>query len=164
MLTPANPSFEAAMLAEARAEVVQADHKATFVLTGLGIAGGALLGGVIAGDWKPGNYHASGEAIWWIAVTTAAFAIIAAACAVWPRWSREDNNTPVFYWGHVARYKTVGDLAHALDNQSTTGDDRTRHQLHRLSRIVSLKYSLVRASFVLVAIATVLFVIAAIFG
>lgn len=152
------------MLAEARAEVVQADHKATLVLTALGVGGGALLGGVIAGDWKPGDYHAPGEAIWWLAAVAAALAIAAAASAVWPRWPRDKNSTDIFYWGHVARYKTVDDLANALNNQAPTGDDRSRHQLHHLSRIVRRKYRLVRAAMTFVAVSVALFSLAAMTG
>lgn len=153
------------MLAEARAEVVQADHKATLVLTALGVGGGALLGGVIAGDWEPSDYQAPGEAIWWVGAVAAALAITAAASAVWPRWPREKNSTDIFYWGHVARYRTVADLTNALNNQAApNGNERSRHQLHHLSRIVRRKYSLVRAAMTLVAVAAVLFIFAAITG
>lgn len=164
MSTPTASPFEDAMLEEARAEVIQADHKATLVLTALGVGGGALLGGVIAGDWEPAKYEAPGEAIWWLAAALAALAITAAASAVWPRWPREKNSNDVFYWGHVVRYETVAELTAALDRQALNGDVRGRHQLHHLSRIVRRKYNLIRVAMLLVAASSLFFALAALTG
>ena len=152
------------MLAEARAEVVQADHKATLVLTVLGVGGGALLGGVLAGNWQPSYYDAPGEAFWWVGAVAGAMALLSAAVAVWPRWSTTDVSNGVFYWGHVATFATESDLAAVLDQQTSGDSDRTRHQLHRLSRIVARKYSLVRAAMLLAGLAGLLFIVAGITG
>lgn len=161
---PAGGEFEATMLAEARAEVLHADHKATLVLTGLGVGGGALLAGVIAGDWQPSRYHAPGEAIWWFGVAASLLSVVFAAIAVWPRWNADDVANGVFYWGHVATFDSEAQLASALGRQSKTHIERDRHQLFQLSRIVARKYRWVRRAMSSAAIAGCVFGLAALTG
>lgn len=160
-----NPNAtEYSMLQEARAEVALADHKASMVMTALGIAFAAILGGLLAGDWKPSNYDASGECLWWMAAAVAVGAVTSAASAVWPRYTAVDVSTGIFYWGHVATFQTLEDLCDALDDQPNREGDRTRHQLHKLSKIVHRKYNLVRAAMVLASASGVLFFVASLTG
>ncbi|MDE8647600.1 DUF5706 domain-containing protein [Rhodococcus qingshengii] len=155
---------EQSMLAEARAEVAQADHKASLVLTVLGIGFGAILGGILAGSWKPDQYHAPGELIWWLGALAALASVLCAASAVWPRYSSHDASEGIFYWGHVATYDKHSEFVTALDNSPPADTDRTRHQLYRLSRIVARKYNLVRWAMSLAGTAGVLFAAAALTG
>lgn len=155
---------EQSMLEEARAEVALADHKASMVMTVLGVAFAAILGGLLAGDWKPSNYHAPGEGFWWMGAAVAVGAVASAASAVWPRYTVLDVSKGIFYWGHVATFKTLHDLCDALDDQPNRESDRTRHQLHKLSKIVQRKYNLVRAAMVLASVSGMLFFVASVTG
>jgi hypothetical protein len=148
---------ERAMLAEARTEVGYADHKASMVLAALGIGFGAILGGLLAGNWQPSD-QGRGEALWWIGTTLALGSLVVSASAVWPRY-RKSAQPPdnVFYWGHVAAFESFEELSAALDRSPPSLNDRTRHQLWELSVIVARKYMLLRCAFVLAAAAVVAF-------
>ncbi|MDE8647613.1 DUF5706 domain-containing protein [Rhodococcus qingshengii] len=163
LANPASPS-EQSMLAEARAEVAQADHKASLVLTVLGIGFGAILGGILAGSWKPDQYAAPGEFIWWLGAGAALASVLCSALAVWPRFSSHDTSAGIFYWGHVATFDDLPDFVAALDAAPPADVDRTRHQLYRLSRIVRDKYRLVRWAMGLACAAGILFALAALTG
>jgi Family of unknown function (DUF5706) len=76
---------EAAMLAEARADIGYADHKASMVLAALGIGFSALLGGLFASDWLPTDLVGWAEVLWWIGGLLAVASVIFAGLAVWPR-------------------------------------------------------------------------------
>lgn len=147
------------MLAEARAEVGIADHKASMVLAALGIGFGAILGGVIAGDWDPTSLVGVGEGFWWAGATVAVLSIACAAAAVWPRYDKSDLSSGIYYWGHVASFKTLVAFKEAFKNSPPNEALRTEHQLWRLSRIVNKKYFFVRCAFVLAAGAVVLFAV-----
>lgn len=148
------------MLAEARNEVGAADHKASMVLAVLGIGFGALLAGLIAREWSPHDLNMLGSIFWWAGASLAGLSVICAAGAVWPRFTLPHKTTEVFYWGHVATFNSQRELETALDKHPPRLDDRTRHQLFELSRIVARKYQCVRAAMVLSAIAAPLFLIA----
>lgn len=160
----ADEAVERAMLAEARAEVALADHKASMVLAALGIGFAAVLGGFLAGDWDPSELSGSAAVLWWVGAVLALASVIAVAAAVWPRFKTSDVDAGIAYWGHIATYKSLSALAGALDEQKGDGGSRTRQQLWRVSRIVRTKYNLVRLSFVLAGVAVALFLGAAAVG
>lgn len=148
---------EQAMLAEARTEISYADHKASMVLAALGVAFGAVLGGLLARDWKPGD-QGDGEWAWWVGCICALAAVASAALAVWPRYSKSDD-LGVYYWGQIARLDSEAEMNNRLDKPGMNEKDRTRHQLWALSRIVLTKYGHIRRAFVLAGASTVLFAI-----
>lgn len=135
---------EQAMLAEARADVAMADHKASMVLASLGIGFAALLGGLLAGDWEPSSLELPGLLLWWSGTGMAAGAVGCAAAAVWPRYKTVDVSDGVTYWGHVAMFPSVAALSSHLDDHPPSTAARTRTQLWHLSRIVFKKYRLIR--------------------
>lgn len=138
------------MLAEARADVVQADHKASMVLAALGIGFAAVLGGQLAGKFDSSSLSDLGQWVWWVGVVLAILAVAASALAVWPRFTTKDHpQFGVMYWGHAARHKCLPDLVEAFASSDTTSPQRTLHQFWRLSRLLLLKYWLVRMSLVL---------------
>lgn len=143
------------MLAEARTEVSYADHKASMVLAALGIGFGAVVGGLLAGDWKPSD-QGRGEWLWWLGAATALAAVTCAAAAVWPRYSNR-TDPGVYYWGQVARLPSYEDMCKKLDDPSRDDSDRRRHQLWALSKIVMRKYRLLRWAFVLAGASVVVF-------
>lgn len=137
------------MLAEARADVVQADQKASILFAALGIGYGAVLGGILSSGWEPTKLPIGGVVLWWIGVVTAAGAIAASALAIWPRYTVKNDEGAVTYWAHAAAFGTWQALVEALDEQDPDDVDRDGHQLWRLSRVVLNKYRFVRLSIVL---------------
>lgn len=160
----ATPELEAQMLVEARAEVALADQKAGIVLASTGIGFAAVLGGFLAGDWRPGEYNTFGEVLWWIAAALAFSTIASAAAAIWPRYTIKNEENLISYWGHVARYESLESLVAALDSDAVADTDRFRHQLYRLSRLVVTKYRCVRWSMRFGAGAAGMFVVAGLIG
>ncbi|GCE77577.1 Pycsar system effector family protein [Cellulomonas biazotea] len=154
------------MLAEARAEVGVADFKASMVLAALGIGFTAVLAGLIADDWSPSDLRVPGRIVWWVGAAAAMTSIGCAAAAVWPRYVKADVSGGIHYWGHVATFRRLEDLAAALDGvpRSERGRARTRHQLWRLSLIVSRKYTLLRWAILLASGSIGLFLLAVALG
>lgn len=148
------------MLAEARVEVSYADHKASMVLAALGIGFGAVLGGLLAGDWKPSD-QGDGEPALWVGLAFALGAVACAAGAVWPRYSRRNKSSDVFYWGEVARVASFEDFTNRLDDAPPSSRTRTRRQLWDLSKIVATKYLLIRSAFVAAGLAFCAFAVSA---
>jgi len=145
------------MLAEARADVVQADHKASMVLAALGIGFAAVLGGQLAGRFDSSSLTDVGQGVWWVGVGIAVLAVGAAALAVWPRFSTKDHpQFGITYWGHAARHKCLPDLVDAFAKSDTTSPQRTLHQFWRVSRLLRWKYWLVRLALVLASAAGLL--------
>lgn len=132
------------MLAEARAEVAQADTKASLLLAALGVGFGLVLGGQLSGDWSPDRLSDRGEQTWWLGAAFAASSVIAAAAAVWPRFHAEDLRSGIAYWGHVAIYDDLDSFRAGFEQKMMDMADRTIHQLWHLARLVQRKYSCIR--------------------
>ncbi|MRJ76821.1 hypothetical protein GEV29_09755 [Aeromicrobium sp. SMF47] len=158
------PDVELAILAEARNEVGAADHKASMVLAVLGIGFGALLAGLLARDWSPRDLDAVGAFFWWLAAALASSSVAAAALAVWPRFTVPDRTKEVFYWGHAAAFESQRSLDAVLDRHPPRLEDRTRHQLFELSRIVAKKYRYVRLAMSLAGLSAPVFLLASLIG
>jgi hypothetical protein len=154
-------AVEQKMLDETRAEVGIADHKSSMVLAALGIGFGALLGALLANDWRPSTLEGASEVAWWVAAAFSLGAVVCAGAAVWPRYTKADVSKGIYYWGHVATYNTLSEFETAMGQHPPAQGDRTRHQLWRLSKIVDRKYTLVRAALVLAALAAPTFLLAA---
>lgn len=135
-----------ALLAETREDIAKADQKATMVLAALGIGVGAVLGGVLAGDWKPHDLSQHGEPAWWIGVLLIAASILAAGIAVWPRFDKVGRTRGIYYWANVAAYADFDDFIASSARRLPPSGVRTLYQLFHLSKIVDRKYTLVRYS------------------
>lgn len=152
------------MLAETRADIVFADQKASMILASLGIGFGAVLAGLLAGDWSPSHLGRAGESLWWVGAVLAASGVGCAAGAVWPRYTSEEAPTEISYWGHIASFASVEQFSEALEKLPVDHVRRTRHQLWRMSRIVRRKYRLVRAAICCAGMAVVFFGLASAIG
>lgn len=142
------------MLVETRDDVKHADQKASLILAALGIGFGAVLGGQLAGDFDSSAFSCAGQVVWWTGVLLAVGSVALAVLAVWPRFNLDDS--PLYgitYWGHIAAFEQLRDFEKALEEADTTSERRAAHQVWRLSRLVLLKYRLVRGSLVLGSIA-----------
>ncbi len=157
-------NIEPQMLAEARAEVSIADQKAGIVLAAAGIGFSAVLGGLLAGNWRPSMYSTAGEVLWWIAAALAFGVIAFAAAALWPRFTTRDEDDLVTYWAHVARYTTLEALTDAIESQPPPDRARTLHQLWRLAQIVRIKYWCMRGALVSGGLAVAAFLGAGLLG
>lgn len=153
-------NVEESMLAEARTEVSYADHKASMVLAALGIGFGAVVGGLLAGSWTP-SAQGDGEFAWWLGACLALLSVAFAAGAVWPRYSGRKNSGDLFYWGQVSAVTSFEELSKMLDAEPLPPGARTRHQLWELSKIVAMKYRLIRAAFVSAGLALLAFAVSA---
>jgi len=144
------------MLAEAREDVANADQKASTVLAGLGVGVGAVIGGFLAGDWRPTELEAAARILWWAGTAAVLGAMGCAAFAVWPRYDGHDGADGIYSWAHVAAADDFAAFSAALDTTDRVA--RTRHQVWEISKIVATKCQLVRwamalaaASFLLIA-------------
>ncbi|HJR89061.1 MAG TPA: Pycsar system effector family protein [Aeromicrobium sp.] len=149
------------MLAEAREDVANADQKASTVLAGLGVGVGAVIGGFLAGDWRPTELAVPAMVLWWLGTLAVLAAMACAAFAVWPRYDGPDDVESVYSWAHVASHADFATFSAALDN--TDRVSRTRHQVWEISKIVLIKCQLVRwamglagTTFVLIAASLIL--------
>ena len=130
------------MLEEAREELTRADNKASILLAGGGVAVGALMAALLAGDWSPTLLSSSARYFWWLSVALLAVALALLGLAVFPTTlppSRSDR--PIAYYADVVR---VGrdDLIDALAKESNI--DAVADQLFNISTIVLRKYRYIR--------------------
>ena len=94
------------LLAETREELNRADGKAAMLFAIFGIAFGAVLAGIIAGDWTPRELAAGAQVVWWLGALAAVAALVALSAAVWPRVDSDHTSGRVTYFAHVAGYRT----------------------------------------------------------
>lgn len=145
------------LLAEARNDVTHADQKASVLLAALGIGYGAIIGGQLSAQWDSGSLSPAGQVIFWVGVIVAALSVGAAALVIWPRYKLDDHpEHGLTYWGHVAAFDDMKELEQALEKQGSFAEERTLHQLWRISRLVLKKYRALRLSLLLGALSGVL--------
>lgn len=137
------------LLSDARDEISKADGKAQVLLGIVGIAIGAVAGGLAAGGWSPFELSDTVEWLWWAGVAMALATLACLAGAVYPRLGgdRSQQRDVVEYFGDVVRYESGEALAAAL--LALRGQDlrRVSGQVRRVSQIVSRKYLLIRWGF-----------------
>jgi hypothetical protein len=94
------------LLAETREELNRADAKAAMLFAIFGIAFGAVLAGLIAGDWSPRDLAAGAQVVWWLGAAAAVAPLAALSAAVWPRIDSNHASGRVIYYAHVAGYRS----------------------------------------------------------
>ncbi|MFC6085045.1 Pycsar system effector family protein [Sphaerisporangium aureirubrum] len=157
---PARPEPEAVALAyatrllsHARDEINKADAKAQVLLGIVGIAIGAVAGGLAAGGWSPFQLSDGVEWLWWTGVALALGSLACLAGAVYPRLNGarpgDDgiDGEIIEYFGDVVRFESGQALAEALMSVSEQNLQRLSGQVRRVSQIVSRKYLLIRWGF-----------------
>lgn len=143
------------LAAEARGDAQHADQKASLLLASIGVVYGVVVAAQLAGDWSPfENPGTFTPVLWSVGCGIAALAVLAAGAAVWPRYQvRGAAQYGPNYWGHFATYKDVLSLQSALAQNEDTVERSDLQKLLRLSRIVRVKYALVRLSLICAALA-----------
>lgn len=160
----AQATFVGTLLTEAREETVKADAKAGLVLASLSVGLGALLAGMIAGDWSPSDLSYGGLWFWWPGAASLAAALACAGLAVWPRFKvPKDCPAEITYWGEAAKCGSLKELTTALSNRPDAAG-RATNQFWILSRIVVAKYRLLQWSLALTAAGAVLCGLGAVLG
>ena len=139
------------LLDETREEIHRADNKASIVLAGAGVAIGAVLAGLIAG-----NVSLSGEPwIVWAMVIAGGGALIVGivyvGAAVFPRLGDPEPGR-ARYFREIANFRgDLDDLRTALNDEASKTDERTAQQVLTLSILVNTKYELTRIGMGLLA-------------
>ncbi len=107
------------LLAETREELHRADGKAAMLFAIFGISFGAVLAGLIAGDWSPRDLAAGAQVVWWLGAVAAVAALVALSAAVWPRLDSNHASGRVTYFAHVTGYRTRVALREAIERQAS---------------------------------------------
>jgi|KBSSwiStaDraftv2_1062776.scaffolds.fasta_scaffold737861_2 hypothetical protein len=148
----------ARVLAATREELVRADAKATTLFATTGVAVGALLSGLLSGQWSPLRLQAGAPAwLWWAGAAATVAALTALAGAMYPRTRRSRARTDVAaYFGDVVRIgRDELDRALAVPDTAVVVD-----QVYEISVIVARKYALIKMALVLTALSVALFITA----
>jgi hypothetical protein len=151
-------AYAARLLSDARDEINKADGKAQVLLGIVGIAIGAVAGGLAAGGWSPFQLSNAVEWLWWSGVALALASLACLAGAVYPRLRaerRHGEGPAVEYFGDVVHFASGEALATALLSASGRDLRRLSGQVRRVSQIVSRKYLLIRWGFWLLSAAIV---------
>jgi len=144
------------LLSDTRAELTRADTKAQLLLAAVGVAAGALLGGLISAKWDPTTLDNRVEWLWWAGVAAAACGVAALGAAVYPRIRARrvhQASTVISYFGDVVTHSDPAGLRTALETSAVIPSVRAVDQLIQVSRIVVAKYRLIRAGMWLLAAA-----------
>jgi pycsar effector protein len=140
--------FAALLLAEAREEIGRADEKGSILLAGTGVSVSAVIAGIFASNWSPSGLRPTWQLVWWIGVVAVLAGVLLLLAAVYPRTraSQGDERRHLFYFEHVAQFDQAAELEAALVEAASSGSARAAHQLLHISRIVRLKYHLIRSA------------------
>lgn len=149
----------AVILVETREELTRADGKASTLLAALGVAISVIGGSILAGSWTPHRLEHAYRIVWWIGVGFGASGSVALCAAVWPRIKHRLEGPAATYFDDIALLGDIEKVKKAL--AQTTNEERTLVQLITLSKIARRKYMLIRWALALLALATVLVVLAA---
>lgn len=138
--------YAASLLTNARAEIDRADAKASILLAASGVGAGAVLAGLIAGTWTPLRLQPAAQWLWWAGAAGAAAGICCLAWVVYPREPRRETQPPwaVGFHGDVLAFRTTPQLMTALSRSAEASLEQVADQLRQVSRIVHVKYRLIR--------------------
>jgi MFS family permease len=139
----AEPGAERAreLLRETREELARADGKATTLLGVVGLLLGALLAGIIAGDWSPADLSCRSEVSFWIGAAVAVAAEGLLCAAVMPQLRHDKHRDHLTHFGHVVQFPDEGAFLNALPKAD---NDRVADQVWTLSRTVQIKYRFIQ--------------------
>lgn len=128
------------VLTAAREELTRADGKASLLLAGAGVGGGALLAAALSGGWSPNRLSNAIEWLWWLGLLAIAAAVGYLGRAVYPRTAAKGYRpTSVGYFGDVDA-APAGTLEALLETSAQADRQGAIDQLKQVSRIVVAKY------------------------
>ncbi len=150
-------SYASTLLAEAREEVGRADSKVSILLAAAGVAGSVLAGASVAEGASLTHLPLWAEILGALGLGSYVLGTSALGLALLPRTRHHSAPDKLYFFGHVATYRTPETLAPALERAAECSEHRTIDQLWHVSRIIVRKYQLLRAGMVLLAIGLLLF-------
>ena len=141
------------ILKEAREELTRADGKSALLLAAVGVAAGAVIAAVVAGDWSPLSISPCVQWLWWVGAAAGLGALVALAYSVYPRTKYRGQRQPsiIAYFGDVVLIPR-GELEKALRLTAASPGAVTRDQLKAISHIVDRKYRGIQIALWLLAI------------
>ena len=135
----------AQLLAESREEIDRADSKANLVLATAGVAYGAIIAGLIAGQVSLFGGSALVSVLAVVAALLGATGFVVAGMAVYPSIGSPEAGK-ARYFAEVAQYSDVDDLVGAMADKTEDPSQRSLQQVLAVSRIVVRKYRFTQAA------------------
>ncbi len=130
----------AAVLSATREELARADGKASLLLASSGVAVGALMAGLIAGDWSPFELDNRVEWLWWVGLLAVLLGVVALGLAVYPRTKASSpRGELIAYYGDVVA-APPGELEARLEASVASPRTALLDQLRQVALIVQRKY------------------------
>jgi len=154
------------LLGETREELTRADSRAHLLFAASGVILGAILAGVINGNWRPGDLDTLATIAFGIGTALYVAAIGGLGYAIWPRVRHEEETRPADYFGDIVNYKGKEKrpaLREAV-KRGAANPDRATSQLLIVSLIVWKKYAGIRAALILFPLSLACCAGAVIFG
>jgi hypothetical protein len=152
-LTTEGHELACSLLKETREELLRADGKAQILFAVSGVVIGVVLGGILAGDWKPSDLACGAAIVWWSGVGAAGVGLCSLLYGICPRLYPSKNER-IFYFEDV-REKKREELVRGL-NLEAGHKERDAEQLIALSKVAHTKYVAVRVAVAALIIAAVL--------
>lgn len=161
-LTEQGAGLARKLLTETREDLARADNKAQILFAAAGLAISVVIGGVLAGDWRPHDLSCVAEAIWWIGAGASAIGVASLVCSLWPRVGRSRVGR-VRYFADVRRYDTCDELIPHL-NAEAARETRDAEQALLLASIIWTKYLAIMVAIVALSIGGTAAVVAVVIG
>jgi hypothetical protein len=155
------------LVQEARQELAQAEAKSVWLLSAAVIALGAVVSGLISGNWSPNQLHSPvAEAVLWMGLAASGTGVYLLAMALIPKLINDAEKHRLTYFGHAALYGGKGtsrqvmrtELGAALVAAAGRSDDidRLADRLYDISSIVLKKYKRIRKAIQALGLSVVL--------
>lgn len=143
------------ILREAREELSRADGKSSLLLAAAGVALGAIVAAVVAGDWSPFDLMPCVQWLWWVGSGAGIGSLVAFAYSVYPRTKYRGQRAPsiVAYYGDVVSTPKDQLEARLIETARVDGS-RPLDQLRIVSEIVDKKFRGIQIGLWLIAAST----------
>jgi hypothetical protein len=155
------------LVQEARQELAQAEAKSVWLLSAAVIALGAVVSGLISGNWSPNQLKSPvAEAVLWLGLAASGAGVYLLAMALIPKLINDAEKHRLTYFGHAALYGGKGtsrqvmraELGAALVAAAGRSNDidRLADRLYDISSIVLRKYKRIRKAIQALGLSVVL--------
>lgn len=155
------------LLQEARQELAQAEAKSVWLLSAAVIALGAVISGLMSGNWSPNRLHSPvAETVLWLGLVAAGAGVYWLAMSLMPKLVNDVGKHTLGYFGHAAQFGGKGkpraeiraELGAALIAAANRPDDidRLADRLFDISSIVLRKYRRIRRAIQAMGVSAVL--------
>jgi Family of unknown function (DUF5706) len=156
--TPRGAELGRRLIAEALEEIGYEDAKVARVFAAMAVTTSAVTAGFFAGDWSPASLDVAYQLVWYAGVACALVALTLIAAAAITKGGRQGAGAAerLSFYGHAAKFRSVEQLADALQHAHPDDLQRVSERLWHVSRLLRAKKRLLRVGFVLTAAAVAL--------